>query len=78
MANCLSNYVRKKYASARRIVLSLHEEKHEFEDDRGRQGDIAVCPIGLLNFFVNELEVDQFLDLPKGWSLRTLVSSWTW
>ena len=33
MANCLSNYVRKKYASARRIVLSLHEEKHEFEDE---------------------------------------------
>jgi hypothetical protein len=32
----------------------------------GRNGNITVPPIGLLHFFVNEIEVDQFLDLPKG------------
>jgi hypothetical protein len=32
----------------------------------GRNGDITVPPIGLLHFLVDEVEVNQFLDLPKG------------
>jgi len=49
-----------------RTDIVKHEKKHELENDRGRNRDIAVRPVGLLHFSVDKIEVDQFLDLAKG------------
>ena len=47
-----------------RADIVEYEKEHELEKDRGRGGDIAVFSISLLHFLVDELEVDQFFDLP--------------
>ncbi len=47
------------------------EKKHELEDDRGRNGDIAPCSVGILHFFVDEAEVRRPFDPSEGISRAT-------